>query len=176
MGQGRLQLHSCRVDKRSSVWELAVWAVYYSYTATSPRPGSPVTLYSAYSAYSHTAIQPYTPYIIQRHTASLRLTRIEPSHVLGRHRAHEWQPVQVERFQEAMVIWRDSAMWRRQGAQRRSRRSPTHQYSSHSWRKVLVIEYLKTTPKDVGHGTLPTPSTHARSTARSACGLSAAPP
>ena len=28
----------------------------------------------------------------------------EPSHALGLHRAHEWQPVQVERFQEAMVI------------------------------------------------------------------------
>ena len=30
--------------------------LYYRYTAASPRPGSPVTLYSAYSAYSHTAI------------------------------------------------------------------------------------------------------------------------
>ena len=31
-------------------------AVYFTHTAHSPRPGSPVTLYSAYSLYSHTAI------------------------------------------------------------------------------------------------------------------------
>ena len=58
---------------------------------------------------------------------TFRDVRNEPSHVLGRHRAHEWQPVQNQRFSWRWLPRPARAISRRQGAQRRSRRSPTHQ-------------------------------------------------
>ncbi len=67
---------------------LASHMLCHTYTACSPRHGSPVRIYSVYSTYSlctaYTAIQPYTPYIIQRYTASLCVEL----HVPVRRRAH----------------------------------------------------------------------------------------
>ena len=64
----------------------------------------------------------------------LRLDELldEPSCAVGRLLAREWPLVQNERFSWLWLSRRCRAISRRQGAHRRSRRSPTHQNSSRS--------------------------------------------
>ena len=64
----------------------------------------------------------------------LRLDELldEPSCAVGRLLAREWPLVQNERFSWRWLSRRCRAISRRQGAHRRSRRSPTHQNSSRS--------------------------------------------